>query len=101
VVILGDGLGYIEYVRSFHQQTIDEPIIWSSVNTQSIASAFFDIVIRTGMLCLLIYSYQKIIEQVGFGPSAIPDHLFEIRDHGWEGEVQLRVGRVNYVWTST
>jgi hypothetical protein len=69
------------------------------VNTQTIALAFFDVAIRIVTLCAIIHNYQKIIEQVGFGPSAIPDHLFENRDHGWDGVVQLRVCRVNYVGT--
>jgi hypothetical protein len=100
VVVLGDGLGYIEYVRSFNQQIINEPTFWSSVNVQAIAFIICDVAIRIVQLCLLIYSYQKIIEEVGFGPSAIPDHLFENRDHGWEGGVHLRVCGVNYVATS-
>jgi hypothetical protein len=61
------------------------------VNNETIALVILDFIIRIVMPIILICGYQKAIKEVGFGPNAIPEHLFEHRNDGWERGVKLRV----------
>jgi hypothetical protein len=69
------------------------------VNTEAIVFAVLDIAIRVLVPCILMRSYQEKIDEIGYGPNAIPEYLFEHREHGWDGEVQLRVCEVHETGT--
>jgi hypothetical protein len=74
-------------------------LLWSSVDTQAILFGIFDVCARIVNPLILIYVYQRKIAEVGFGPNELPEHLFEHREHGWEGGLQLRVSDTHYIKT--
>jgi hypothetical protein len=67
------------------------------VNTETIALVILDFILCIVIPFILICGYQKAIGVVGFGPNAIPEHLFEHRNDGWEGGLQLRVCGIYYI----
>jgi hypothetical protein len=67
------------------------------VNNETIALVVLDVILRIVIPIILICGYQRKIGEVGFGPNAIPEHLFEHRNDGWEGGVRLRVCGIYYV----
>jgi len=60
-----------------------------SVNTQMLIYTGIDLGLRFFIPIFIILGYQKHTDNIGHGPSALPDHLFDHRSHGWDGGVQL------------
>jgi len=71
ILILGDGTGHI------------------SVDLQAILFTALDFALWLIVPVILIRGYEARAQEIGCGPSAIPDHVFEPRTHGWARGVQL------------
>src|ERR1700761_3236622 len=61
----------------------------TSMNTQTLIFLFFELVLWMVIPLIIIVVYQRHADSIGHGPSALSDHLFEHRSHGWEGAVRL------------